>query len=52
MSTTLHDRGRWMAWLLTVLVAAALLLLPNLSCTRPQSRYSDESFYEDVAWAS
>ena len=50
MSTTLHDRGRWMARPLTVLVAAALLLLPNLSCTRPQSRYSDESFYEDVAW--
>lgn len=49
MSETLHSRGARVARPLSVLVAVALLLLPNLSCTR-QPRYSDESFYEDVAW--
>jgi hypothetical protein len=31
-----------------VLAATLFLVLPNLSCTK--SRYSDESFYGDVAW--
>ena len=49
MSTTLHSRGARAARPLIALAALGLFLLPNLSCTR-QPRYSDESFYEDVAW--
>jgi hypothetical protein len=50
MSTTSHGLRQWVWRSSTVLVAAVLLLLPNLSCTKP--RYNDESFYEDVAWGT
>ena len=48
MSSTLRGSRRWVWRSPAVLVTALLLVLPNLSCTK--SRYSDESFYEDVAW--
>jgi hypothetical protein len=31
------------------IIALSLLVLPNVSCTKTP-RYSDESFYKDVAW--
>ena len=39
---------RWVWRSSAALAATLFLVLPNLSCTK--SRYSDESFYEDVAW--
>jgi hypothetical protein len=41
----LHERGRRFS---VAVFALLLLALPNVSCTK--SGYSDESFYEDVAW--
>ncbi len=41
-----HGRG----WRVTaVALALAVVVISNMSCTKPP-RYSDESFYEDVAW--
>jgi len=48
MSMISHGLRRWVWRSSAVLVATLLLVLPSLSCTK--DRYSDESFYEDVAW--
>jgi len=48
MSMISHSVRRWVWRSSAVLVAILLLVLPSLSCTK--DRYSDESFYEDVAW--
>ena len=48
MSMISNGLKRW-AWRSSAaLVATLFLVLPNTSCTR--SSYSNESFYEDVAW--
>lgn len=45
MPTLLHTRYRWMA----LVLAIPFLAMLNVSCHR-EPRYSDESFYKDVAW--
>ncbi|MBM3330642.1 hypothetical protein FJY68_02170 [candidate division WOR-3 bacterium] len=49
MPLTSHDLHRLVCRSTVLIVAALFLVLPNLSCTRAP-RYSDESFYEDIAW--
>lgn len=48
MSITLHGLQRWVWRSSAVVLAMLFLVLPNMSCTKPQ--YDDQSFYEDVAW--
>jgi len=48
MSITSHGLQRWARRSAAAVVAILLLVLPNLSCTKPH--YADQSFYEDVAW--
>lgn len=48
--STIRDGWHGRGWLITVVVLVLMVLgVTGMSCTKPP-RYSDESFYADVAW--